>query len=647
MTTTPQQASLVLTEEQIDAICAPGRAERWKGDGRQYDRDTVRLVLEALAASGEAALVPDVRKMGAQPITEEMHVAACKVLTRASGLDGLPQRMLDAMLAAAPKAPASAEVAPVQRNDPLSALAIRLLVGNGDVSQERADAAFRVACEAVEDEARRMDIDLPWVSARAASAGKQAPEAASPSQQRDLSNDAIREVFLANGFTVKEGQTDLKPYVFAAARALLARAAQHQPKGTVPPARSMDDATTDAAIHYTAGWNACREAMDQAPAPAPADPWREAVDQQLILCELTVSNFLTPADAVRGLLDWHAMAAREAGSASPAEGDGHIKHPYTLAELRAKIASHDYSAELLLQHAMLLLDRLSPAEGDAEALAQALEFYSDPADYKAPFTGGMGALYFDCGAKARDALAAHRAAPKVQPKGTTAERLLAQVRETCAASLRAGPGVAVTLPAELAEEGRKFMRGEASLIEQLPFADVQKLGDLLNETPTTQAPAPAPATGDTNGRRVGLRPAVHGRVLVGSYTPGALADLLFASRDVMSLNAEMGLTMDQLLRLTQAVLTAVPSPAVAPTQETPAGYKLLEDGKTMIPEDWTPLRLEWEPGYPEDVAFGPQFMMDRLKKWLDRHFANLVAAKSPTQETPNAAPTAKQEVDHD
>lgn len=38
-----------------------------------------------------------------QPITEEMHVAAVRVLRRASGLDGTPQRMLDAMLAAAPQ----------------------------------------------------------------------------------------------------------------------------------------------------------------------------------------------------------------------------------------------------------------------------------------------------------------------------------------------------------------------------------------------------------------------------------------------------------------------------------------------------------------------------------------------------------------
>lgn len=46
------------------------------------------------------------------PITEEMHIAAVKVLQRASGIDGLPQRMLDAMLSASPSAP---EVAKPER----------------------------------------------------------------------------------------------------------------------------------------------------------------------------------------------------------------------------------------------------------------------------------------------------------------------------------------------------------------------------------------------------------------------------------------------------------------------------------------------------------------------------------------------------
>src|SRR5207253_10486163 len=37
--------------------------------------------------------------------------------------------------------------------------------------------------------------------------------------------------------------------------------------------------------------------------------------------------------------------------------------------------------------------------------------------------------------------------------------------------------------------------------------------------------------------------------------------------------------------------------------------------------EMVPLRIEFEPGYPEDVAFGTQRQMDRLKKWLDKFFA--------------------------
>jgi hypothetical protein len=37
-----------------------------------------------------------------------------------------------------------------------------------------------------------------------------------------MTNEQIRDIFMAHGFTIKEGQTDLKPYVYDAARALLA-----------------------------------------------------------------------------------------------------------------------------------------------------------------------------------------------------------------------------------------------------------------------------------------------------------------------------------------------------------------------------------------------------------------------------------------
>ena len=56
-----------------------------------------------------AAVAPDGWVMVPRVATEEMHVAACKVLARANGIDGTPQRMLDAMLAAAPTPPASTD----------------------------------------------------------------------------------------------------------------------------------------------------------------------------------------------------------------------------------------------------------------------------------------------------------------------------------------------------------------------------------------------------------------------------------------------------------------------------------------------------------------------------------------------------------
>jgi len=39
-----------------------------------------------------------------------------------------------------------------------------------------------------------------------------------------LTDEQIKRIMLDNGFTIKEGLTDLKPYVYAAARALIAAA---------------------------------------------------------------------------------------------------------------------------------------------------------------------------------------------------------------------------------------------------------------------------------------------------------------------------------------------------------------------------------------------------------------------------------------
>ena len=66
----------------------------------------------------------------------------------------------------------------------------------------------------------------------------------------------------------------------------------------------------------------------------------------------------------QGLRDGVASVAASAPAPS-----GHIKEPYTLAEIKAKIASNDYSAEMLLQHAMLLLDSASLSANAGEPVA--------------------------------------------------------------------------------------------------------------------------------------------------------------------------------------------------------------------------------------------------------------------------------------
>lgn len=47
--------------------------------------------------------------------------------------------------------------------------------------------------------------------------------------QAGVTDSMIREAFLANGFTIKDGHSDLKPYVYAAARAILALSPERVP----------------------------------------------------------------------------------------------------------------------------------------------------------------------------------------------------------------------------------------------------------------------------------------------------------------------------------------------------------------------------------------------------------------------------------
>ena len=65
---------------------------------------------------------------------------------------------------------------------------------------------------------------------------------AQQSKPSTVTRDQIRDVFMRNGFTIKEGQTDLKPYVYAAAEELLsiARASrQHTQSAPVSQAERL------------------------------------------------------------------------------------------------------------------------------------------------------------------------------------------------------------------------------------------------------------------------------------------------------------------------------------------------------------------------------------------------------------------------
>lgn len=78
-------------------------------------------------------------------------------------------------------------------------------------------------------------------------------------------------------------------------------------------------------------------------------------------CHYTADQMLDFADRT------HALRASRGQAPAPA-AVAHIQQPFTIAEIKAKIASNDYSAELLLQHAMLLLDKPAAVAGPSRDL---------------------------------------------------------------------------------------------------------------------------------------------------------------------------------------------------------------------------------------------------------------------------------------
>ena len=59
-----------------------------------------------------------------------------------------------------------------------------------------------------------------------------------------------------------------------------------------------------------------------------------------------------------------------------------------------------------------------------------------------------------------------------------------------------------------------------------------------------------------------------------------------------------------------------------------------EAAGNALPEGWVPLVITHEGQYPEEVAYGPQILMDRLGKWLRKYFDHVVASKAQADSQP-------------
>ena len=124
----------------------------------------------------------------------------------------------------------------------------------------------------------------------------------------NITRDQIREIFMRNGFTIKDDQTDLKDYVYAAAGELISFSRPQSPV-SVPAAMEMDDDFDSAFEHGKAvGWNAYRAAMLQG---ADSELQRKAATHDA-LCEKY--NVESLADFV----DWQRNHIAELEAAPPA-----------------------------------------------------------------------------------------------------------------------------------------------------------------------------------------------------------------------------------------------------------------------------------------------------------------------------------------
>lgn len=122
------------------------------------------------------------------------------------------------------------------------------------------------------------------------------------------------------------------------------------------------------------------------------------------------------------------------------------------------------------------------------------------------------------------------------------DELRKQMREVTEAAYKA-PGKAVRMPELVATEGRKFMRGEPSLFDQLPFGEVQQIGSVPDASP---APPQAEQAGAAKPEMA---------------NEGERADLILL---LNSLAADSTTPRAQAMRKAAAILSADSKDAVEP-----------------------------------------------------------------------------------
>ena len=112
----------------------------------------------------------------------------------------------------------------------------------------------------------------------------------------------------------------------------------------------------------------------------------------------TFKNIMT-SSAFTLVRDYEQQVRAALVSATPAEID-------RLKAENERLAKDMAYAKAAFETAVVgFQTRITELEACEKRMREALEFYAVVDDYKAPFTGGMGKLWSDCGAVARSALA--------------------------------------------------------------------------------------------------------------------------------------------------------------------------------------------------------------------------------------------------